>query len=68
MRSLVLAADAQSGAGAGGSAYGSQATGRPDAAGRQGDPQWHAGDDPPFEEACGQRGGATYARHRATAQ
>jgi len=22
-------------------------------AGRKGDPQWHAGDDPPFEEACG---------------
>lgn len=23
-----------------------------DTAGRKGDPQWHAGDDPPFEEAC----------------
>jgi hypothetical protein len=22
------------------------------AAGRKGDPQWHAGDDPPLEEAC----------------
>jgi len=24
----------------------------PEAAGRKGDPQWHAGDDPPPEEAC----------------
>ena len=25
----------------------------PEAAGRKGDPQWHAGEDPPSEEACG---------------
>jgi hypothetical protein len=49
MRSLVVAADAQSGAAAGGSVDGPFG---PQTAGRKGDPQWHAGDDPPFEEAC----------------
>lgn len=51
MTSLVLAADAQSGADAGDTA-GPREVLMPEAAGRKGDPQWHAGDDPPPEEAC----------------
>jgi len=65
MRSLVVAADAQSGAVAGDSVDGSC---RPQTAGRKGDPQWHAGDDPPSEEACDKRGGCTNVSNRATAQ
>jgi len=49
MTSLVLAADAQSGAGAGDTANRAVL---PGAAGLQGDPQWHAGDDPLSVEAC----------------
>lgn len=59
MKSLVLAADAQSGAGAGDSAkHAAGGTCSVTAAGRKGDPQWHAGDDPLPEEACA-RGGCT---------
>jgi hypothetical protein len=61
MRSLVVAADAQSGAAAGDSVDGPL---RPQTAGRKGDPQWHAGDDPPFEEAC--EGNVAVAPMRAT--
>jgi len=64
MTSLVLAADAQSGAGAGDSAV---QTARSAAAGRKGDPQWHAGDDPLLEEACS-RGGCTNVSNNATTQ
>jgi hypothetical protein len=65
MRSLVLAADAQSGAGAGDSA--SDRVLPVEAAGSEGDPQWHAGDDPSVEEAC-VCGGCTNVSNRATAQ
>jgi hypothetical protein len=38
-----------------------------EAAGSEGDPQWHAGDDPSVEEAC-VSGGCTNVSNRATAQ
>lgn len=64
MRSLVLAADAQSGAGAGDTAERTMVVrGRRE----KGDPQWHAGDDPPSEEAC-LRGGCTNVSNITTAQ
>lgn len=51
MRSLVVAADAQSGAVTGDSADRTAVTPSA-AAGIKGDPQWHAGEDPYPEEAC----------------
>lgn len=39
-----------------------------DAAVGKGDPQWHAGDDPLYEEACVYRGGCTNVSNMATAQ
>lgn len=64
MTSLVLAADAQSGAGAGGTANRAVMLG---AAGLKGDPQWHAGDDPLSEEAC-DCGGCTNVSNKAMVQ